>query len=87
MAGDSIQPSSLANQLAAFCPALLSQFGFYGLVLEPQCVAIEQWSNARYTDDFAAQIDSLRRAGAEALLVDIAGNGGAMNGQTLPRAC
>jgi hypothetical protein len=37
---------------------------------------IEQWTNDRYTEDFSAQIASLKRAGAKALLVDIAGNGG-----------
>jgi hypothetical protein len=37
---------------------------------------IEQLANARYTEAFAAQIVAIKTAGASALLVDVAGNGG-----------
>lgn len=37
---------------------------------------IERIANARYTEAFAAQIVAIKAAGATALLIDIAGNGG-----------
>jgi hypothetical protein len=37
---------------------------------------IEHWAAVRMTEDFATQIEALRRAGADVLLIDIAGNGG-----------
>lgn len=37
---------------------------------------IEHWASVRMTEDFAAQIEALKTAGANVLLVDIAGNGG-----------
>jgi hypothetical protein len=37
---------------------------------------IDHWGSVRMTEDFAAQIGALKAAGADVLLVDIAGNGG-----------
>jgi hypothetical protein len=37
---------------------------------------IDHWASVRMTEDFAAQIRALKAAGADVLLVDIAGNGG-----------
>ena len=37
---------------------------------------LEHWASVRMTEDFAAQIEALKTAGADVLLVDIAGNGG-----------
>ncbi len=37
---------------------------------------IDRWTNDRYTELFAARISALKAAGATALLLDLAGNGG-----------
>jgi len=37
---------------------------------------IDHWASVRMTEDFAAQVEALKTAGAHVLLVDIAGNGG-----------
>jgi len=37
---------------------------------------IEHWASVRMTEDFTAQIQAIKAAGADVLLVDIAGNGG-----------
>lgn len=37
---------------------------------------IDHWASVRMTEDFAAQIEALKSAGAGVLLVDVAGNGG-----------
>lgn len=37
---------------------------------------IARWADARMTEDFMAQIEALKRTGIDALVVDIAGNGG-----------
>jgi hypothetical protein len=76
VAGHPIQPRSLANQLAAFCPALLSQSGFYGLVLDPQFVAI-----------FLVAVSNKKRLGSDAIEVESQPHGSlsrSAHGRTLP---